>query len=882
MRRKINTKKTVMAVAICLAFGVGLVGCGGGGDDVAETTNSWMDKSIVAEQSAATTDTAKELVANKRAKQLIAAMTLEQKLQQLTGAMPEILPELPNCYGARHVKGIPALNIPTFRMGNSTVGIGQNDCVSPDLYADVPAGKSRFTVAYTSNTSAKVTALPAAIGAAASFDIDVGAAYGNVMGTEMRNLALSLGEGPGVNMGRLPVLGRNFEYLGEDPYLTGVMGTAQVIAFQAKGVIAQPKHYAFNEQETVRQYIQEFVDEQTMREVYLIPYEMAVKNGKAGSIMCAYNYVGYPGGQTSHSCENDLIQNKILRDDWGFTGFVMSDFFSVKSTIGPLRNGMDLEMPIPQYWTASKLTTALQSGSITVAMIDKALERRFTQMFKFGVFDRPVVQTPIDFTAGGQQARAIGAKGAVLLQNSNNALPFASTAQKIVLIGKATQVYAQQAVANGAKVGQVMGSGGGSGDAVPSYTVAPIDGIKNVLQSLGNTTATVQLILVDDANSTATIDGVSKTFADVESAAAGADAVIVMAGTIAQEGADRVTLSGDSSFVATTATIDKTVSAAAGMSLDWYVDNPANAGSVNGANKVKYSNTVAMIEKIMGTSSTTSKSMAQKTALVLKDNAAVSLDPSLLGASGPSILEVWFPGQEDGNIVADLLFGVKNPGGKLPVTFPTKGKGFMDKVTERQFPGELVAGNQEVEYTEKLHMGYRWYDGNASGECALAADGSNPCVTFPFGYGLSYTNFNISGQTLDTSSTNPNAGSANNLWTVTNAAGTTYYIVKATVTNNGSKTGSEVVQAYLSLPASADDIGNKQPPKRLVGFQKVELAPGASKEVTIVIDPNASNHPLNVWSAKYSKWMTPTGTYKVYVGNSSSMKDLVQAGTFTK
>ncbi len=879
MRQVFSAKKTVMAVAISLALGVGLTACGGSDD--APAVNPWMSASIIADQAAATTDAAKEAVANKRAKQLIAAMTLEQKLQQMTGSMPEILPELPNCYGARHVSGIAALNVPTFRMGNSTVGIGQNDCVSPSLYEAVKAGKSTFTVAYTSNTSAKVTALPAAIGAAASFDTAVGTAYGNVMGTEMRNLALHLGEGPGVNMGRLPVLGRNFEYLGEDPYLTGMMGTAQVLAMQAKGVIAQPKHFAFNEQETVRQYVQEYVDEQTMREIYLIPYEMAVRNGKAGSIMCAYNYVGKPGGKTSHSCESDEMQNKVLRDDWGFTGFVMTDFFSLKSTINPLRNGLDLEMPIPQYWSKTNLINALTSGSISVSMIDKALERRYTQMFKLGIFDRPIVQTPIDFAAGGQQARDIGAKAAVLLQN-NGALPFATTVQKVVVIGKKSQVYAQQAVANGAKLGQVMGSGGGSGDAVPSYTVAPLDGIKNVLKNLGNTTASVQLILIDDENQTATIDGTSKTFADATAAAAGADAVIVMAGTIAQEGADRVTLTGDSNFMAATAAIDKTVSPAAGMSLDWYVADPANAGSLNGTNKVKYSNTVAMIQAIMNAASTTGKTMAQKTALVLKDNAGVSLDPSLLGASVPSLLEVWFPGQEDGHIVADLVFGQKNPGGKLPVTFPTKGKGFMDKVTERQFPGEVIAGTQEVEYTEKLHMGYRWYDSNYSGECAVAADGSNPCVTFPFGYGQSYTKFGISGQSLTTSGTNPNAGSANNLWTVTSASGTTYYVVKATVTNTGTKTGTEVVQAYLSLPASADAIGNKQPPKRLVGFQKVELAPGASKEVSIVIDPNANNHPLNVWSSKYSKWMTPTGTYTVYVGNSSSMKDLVKAGTFTK
>ena len=384
---------------------------------VAQTPNPWTAPSILAEQRSAATDTAREAVANRRAKLLISAMTLPQKMQQLTGSTPGILPELPQCYGARHVGGIAALNIPTFRISNGPVGVGQNDCVSRSVADEVAAGRTRFTTAYTHPSSAKATALPSALAAAASFDPRVAASFGEVIATEMNNLALHVFEAPGVNLARLPILGRNFEYFGEDPYLSGTMSVAETRAVQRQGVIAMVKHFAANEQETNRQTIQETVDRQTLRELYLLPFEMTVKDGKAAAVMCAYNYVNGVS-----SCENRELLTDVLRNDWGFTGYVQTDFFAMKSTVAPLKAGMDHEMPIPQFWAPAKLQAALDKGELTVADIDRALERRYTQMFKAGIFDRPLVQTPIDFAAGGAKARAIGTEGAVLLQN-NGALP---------------------------------------------------------------------------------------------------------------------------------------------------------------------------------------------------------------------------------------------------------------------------------------------------------------------------------------------------------------------------------------------------------------------------------------------------------------------------
>ena len=655
-------------------------------------------------------------------------------------------------------------------------------------------------------------------------------------------------EAPGVNLARLPILGRNFEYFGEAPYLTGVMATAETRAIQSKGLIAMAKHYAANEQETNRLTIQETVDHQVLRELYLLPFEMAVKDGKVASVMCSYNYLN---GQSA--CENRMLMTDVLRRDWGFTGYVQSDFFAVKSTVATLANGLDHEMPKPQYWAPDKLTAALEKGELTVAQIDQALERRYTQMFKAGIFDRPLAQTPIDFAGGGRKARELGARAAVLLQN-NGALPLRKDARCVVLIGKASQVYAQQAVAGGAVVGEAMGGGGGSSDVVPTYTVSPVEGLRRALGER----AAVKLILVDDANQTATIDGKAVSFADAVAAAAGADAVVMMAGTISEEGADRATFTDASGN-------QLAAGAALGSGLDWYTHRSNRITTTTGANEAKNSQTTAMMTALLAARSTSGRSMATKSVLVLKDNAGVALPPALVGPRGPSILEVWFPGQEDGNIVADVLLGRVNPSGKLPVTFPLTGKGFLDRAKAAQFPG--VAGgdgkSQTVTYSEQLAIGYRWYDANAGGSCAVAA-GKNPCVAFPFGHGLSYTSFGFGKPQLS-------HDTVKGVWRVT-----------ARVTNSGKRAGAEVVQVYLSLPASANAIGAKQPPRRLVGFQRIELAHGASRKVSILIDPSASNHPLSVWDEGAGKWTIPQGRFTVWMGRSSSPHDLVQAGVIKR
>lgn len=726
-----------------------------------------------------------------RSQQLLSAMTNAQKFQQLVGEAGQV-PELPDCYGARHVPGLPELSIPTLRITNGPVGVGQNDCV-PAEHAN-PANAMSFL---TSPYSAKATQLPSAMAIGASFDRKVAAQFGNILGVESNNLALHVMEGPGMNLARNPTLGRNFEYFGEDPYLTGTLSVAEIKAIQAEGVIAMAKHLVANDQETNRMTINEIIDDKVLHELYLLPFEMSAKEGEVASMMCSYNTVNGEG-----MCSNKHILSDILRGQWGFDGYVQSDFYAVHDVAKTMKAGMDHEMPgmdFPQFgavthWKPKALQAALENGELSMSDIDTALHRRYKQMFKFGIFDRPVIQVPIDQERNGNIARSIGEQSAVLLKNDNNLLPFARSVKNIVIIGKST--YADTAVA---------GCCGGSSDVIPLYTVKPLQGMKNTLKAMGSS-AEVKLVVVNEDNS---------NLDEAVAAAEAADAVVIMAGTLAEEGYDRTGISLDSG--------DRVGAALEAMS----------AGS-----KLINKNQTAMI-------TTVAAANPSKTALVLKDNAS-SLLPFI--DQIPAVLEVWFPGQEDGNIVANLLMGVVNPSGKLPVTFPMN-EGEWPANTPMQYPGVMVNGKPTITYSEGLNIGYRWYD----------AENVKP--RFPFGYGLSYTSFTLSNLSVSPAVSD----------------GTQTIIVSVDVKNTGKRTGAEVAQVYVSMPAILN-----QPPKRLINFEKVALKPGEKKTITIIIDPQSASHPLGTWNVATQQWLTAAGNYQLLVGNSSGTLDLSSTITINK
>jgi beta-glucosidase len=698
-----------------------------------ETTSAWQDTS---------------LAPGERAKRLVEAMTLEQKIAQLHGAMETIDIYTITAQAAesgadmdqlaaqirveRHVRATDELGIPRFRITNGPVGVGMGD----------------------GTPSPPATSLPMTIGLAAGFDPDLAHAYGDIIGSETATLGQHVLEGPGVCLHRTTIAGRNFEYFSEDPYLTGVMGAAVAKAIQAHDVIAMAKHYVVNDQEYERFRASVEVDEHVLRELYLLPFEMLVKDAEIAAVMSAYNRV-----RGVYATEYRYTLTDVLRTEWGFDGYVQSDFWSCRSAAPSLNAGMDHEMPDAKWLNETNIKAALQDTSLEIETVDRALVRRYTQMFRFGQFERPYDPGEIDAQAHGAVSRTIGSQIAVLLKNEGGLLPLDPDAGSIVIIGQSTFVD------------EACLGGGGSSKVIPLYTVPPLDGMQDVLADLGSSATVTKVTMADDLSN---LD-------EAKNAAQEADAVVLMAGMVATEGADQ-----------------------------------RDANMLNHQNR--------MLDELLGINPTT--------VVVLKDSNPV-LMPWIDKA--PAVLEVWNQGTEDGHVVADLLFGVVNPSGKVPTSYPRSEGDALYAGRPERYPGtDEGDGYPVIRYSEGLEIGYRWFQ----------AQGIQPL--FGFGFGLSYTTFDIT----DVSVHAPDGARA----PVT---------VTASVTNTGSVAGADVVQVYLGVPVEG------QPPKRLVGFQKVFVEPGESKQVTITIDPAATNHPFGVWDDCTRRFVTKPGTYTVYVGNSA-------------
>lgn len=690
--------------------------------------------------------------AEERARALVSAMTTQQKVAQLHGNMETI-----DIYSIditaegiadqlevkRHVVADDELGIPRMRVTNGPVGVGMGD--GPE--------------------SPPATSLPMTIGVAAGFDPGLAAEYGDIIGSETATYGQHVLEGPGLCLHRLPTAGRNFEYFSEDPYLTGVMGVEVTKAIQAHGVIAMAKHYVVNDQEYERFRASVEVDEHVLRELYLLPFEMVVKDGDVAAIMSAYNRIR---GVYATECRPTLTE--ILRHEWGFTGYVQSDFWSTRSAAASLNAGLDLEMPDGKWLNEDSITAALSDTSLEMATIDRALVRRFTQMFRFGQFERPYEPGEVDAQAHGARARALGAQCAVLLKNEGNLLPLDPAQGRVLVVGQ--HRYA----------GQACLGGGGSSRVVPLYTVDPLTGLRDVVAELGGA---AQVELHEVADDLGDLDA-------AVAAAREADTVVVMAGLVATEGEDLDTMHLPD-------------------------DQDALVRAVAAANP--------------------------RTVVVLKDSNPVAM-PWV--DEVPVVLEAWNQGSEDGHVVADLLFGVVNPSGKLPTTYARSESDLPTAGHPERYPGtDEGDGYPVIRYGEGLRMGYRWFQ----------SEGISPL--FAFGHGLSYTTFEVSDVVAD-------AGARPGADPIT---------VRARVTNTGGRAGAEVVQVYLELPGST-----RQPPRRLVGFRKVQVEPGANVEVEIVVDPEATHHPLSVWDYCERSWVVPAGTFTVHVGTSSEAT--THAGTF--
>jgi beta-glucosidase len=647
----------------------------------------------------------RSLPPDQRARLLVQAMTLDEKVLEVhmmdTPAHP------------REVPGISRLGVPNFKITNGPAGAGPGD----------------------SSSKQPATALPSALAMSASWDTAQAAAFGTIAGQEVADRGEDLIEAPGVNITRVPRNGRNFEYFGEDPYLAGQLAAWEIQAIQAQGIMAEIKHYAANNQETNRKTINEIIDERTLREIYLPAFEAAVAQAHVAAVMCAY-----PKVNGTFGCENSHLLKDVLRGDWGFQGFVQSDYTATHSTVNSAQAGLDLSMKADFYGSAMK--SAVTSGKLPVSVLDTLLVRRFTQMFAFGLFDHPRNPKPIPAKADGAVARSIAEQSAVLLKNSGNELPLsASGLHSIAVIGP----YA----------GAAHTGGSGSSAVSPLYTVSPVTGIKAKVGS-GVT------VSHNDGSSTSSAASLARS----------SDVAIVMVGNKDREGGDR-------------------------SSLSLSGNQNALVSAVAAANK--------------------------HTIVVLKTGGPV-LMPWL--AQVPAVLEAWYPGEEDGNAVADLLFGTANPSGKLPMSFP-KNEADTPAHTAAQYPGV----NGTAHYSEGLQVGYRWYDAQ------------NVAPLFPFGFGLSYTSFSFANLSV------PAAPGPDGKVTVS-----------VDVTNTGSRAGADVVQVYVAAPAAAGE-----PPRQLKGFAKVRLAAGETRQVTVTLQDRA----FSVWSTSAKAWQTVPGQYTVLVGDSS-------------
>jgi beta-glucosidase len=654
--------------------------------------------------------------------QLINKMTLADDIIELHGIQDN------NDF--RVVPGISSLGIPLLNVTNG------------------PAGATRGGPGH----EGSATAMPAPIALAATWDINLANQYGTVVGAESKAWANGLLEGLDINIARVPQNGRTFEAYGEDPYLVAQMAVANLTGVQSQGIITESKHFAANNQESNRQTVNEIIDERTLREIYLPAFEATVKAG-VGAVMCAYNQVN-----GSYMCENDRLLNRILKQEWGFTGFVTSDFGATHSSVASANAGLDLEMPTGVFFD-TLLESAVTAGQVPQTVINDKLIRRFSTMMNLGVFNNPPGITTIPSQQDGLISRQIAEAGMVLLQNKPGVRPLNTS--KILPLN-ATTLHHIAVI--GPYAGAALTGGGGSSMVSPIYMVTPVAGIQN---------------RVGPAVTVSYNDG--SIISSAVSTAQTADVAIVMVGDSETEGTD-------------------------------------NSISLSGTQD-------SLVESIVAAN--------PNTIVVMKSGTAILMP---WANSVPAILQAWYPGEEDGNAVAAVLFGDVNPSGKLPLTFPLQ-LSDLPANTPAQYPGVVVNGVPTATYSEGIFVGYRHYDH------------ANIAPLFPFGFGLSYTDFSFQNLAVSPAT-----------FTFTNNPSQTV-TVTLSVTNTGLVSGAEVVQLYLGIPSTAVP----EPPKSLQGFQKIVLQPGKTASVQLTLNQRSFSY----WDVISESWKVVPGTYQIMVGDSS-------------
>jgi beta-glucosidase len=680
---------------------------------------------------------------DERADMVLKEMSLGEKMSLVHGnGMPGWHGKtFPNAYlgngGAGFVLGVPRLGIPMIQMSDAAYGVRSS------------AQNGRYS-----------TALPSNIAAAASWDTAAACEYGTLIGRELRAQGYNMTLGGGVNITREPRNGRTFEYQGEDPILAGTLVGNRIKCEQAQHVIGDIKHYAANDQESGRNEVNSIIGKRAMRESDLLAFEIGIEIGNPAAVMCSYNAIN-----GAYACENKYLLTDVLKKDWNFKGFVVSDWGGTHSTVKASAAGLDNEEPEDLFF-GGDLKQAVQAGKVPMSELDDHVRRVLRSEFASGIVDHPTQKSVVDVEGGFETSRRIAEQSTVLLKNSG-VLPLdREKVRSIAIIG----LHADTGMISGGGSAQVdpPGRPGAKWQEQVWFPTSPLKAVQ------------------------AKARGVNVQFdsgADVAAAAAlakQADVAIVFAYQWTSEGMDLPNLS-----------------------------LPENQD--------------ALIERVAAANS--------RTIVVLETGTAVTM-PWIDKVGGA--VEAWYAGSKGADAIANILFGDVNPSAKLPMTFPQSEADLPHPKlvtpppgTREVGPGVKVEGVKpafSVNYDEGLKVGYRWNDAE-----------SKP-VLFPFGYGLSYTTYSYS-----------------DLKVKPGTETTVSFVVK----NTGSRAGAEIAEVYATLPASVGE-----PPKRLVGWSKVPLNAGESKDVNVTVNPKY----LSIYDEAQDAWKLLPGSYTFMAGASS--KDL--------
>jgi beta-glucosidase len=797
-----------------------------------------------------------------KAHAMLAKLTLEQKIK-LIGGVDEMF-----------TNAAPSIGLPRLKMSDGPEGV---------------------------RTWGPTTAWPGGAALAATWDPALARKIGEGLGRDARARGVNFLLGPGVNIARSPLAGRNFEYFSEDPFLGASMTVPWIEGVQSQGVIATVKHYALNDQEYNRHNVSSDADERTMREIYLPAFEAAVTQAHVDAVMNSYNLIN-----GVHATQNEFLNLKVLKGDWEFQGILMSDWDATYDTVGAANNGLDLEMPSPRFMNVKALLAAVKDGTVKESTIDDKVLRLVRLVLRYGFLDRPQFD-PADATYSVAD-RAVALDGAresiTLLKNEGPLLPLnPSRVKTIAVIGP----NAYPAVTGG----------GGSSEAHAFEPVSILTGIANaagpnvsVLYSRGlpdtneffrdtHWNGAVTAANYPSKNFTGTPETTTtQNIADWKPDMWGPEdksprSIRYTTAFKADKAGKYLLLAAASSEDSYKVTIDgnevlnqphdegqcprfKSLNLEAGQNVNVVSEYlPHSPGvrfglglayepdlvSAEGKSIAAAADVVVVaagfgpategegfdrtFELPWGQDALIEAMAAANPHTIVILNAGGGADTRRWLGNVPTLIHAYYPGQEGGTAVGEILFGKHNPEGKLPVSFdrswdenpsaawyyPMTGTDTELHVTETDgSKKDYVIGH--VKYGDGLMVGYRYW----------TTTGKHPL--FPFGFGLSYTTFSFS-----------------NLRAPATAASGSTVSVSFDVTNTGSVAGAEVAQLYVSDPSAKVT----RPERELKGFAKVRLAPGETRHVTLNLDARAFSY----WDSNAHKWTIDPGKFVIRIGDSS-------------